>query len=206
MTCQHGDQQIKSSLGWLSFTLRRQVTHSCTALRSSERSASYTHAPPPHRPSRLPHCLLCPWCLFFSLSEAPPQTSPALALCSFRLLPWAECCPSLVALIVPFVGFGSVAQSRLAFPSPVDPIPSGLSAMTRLSQVALHGMAHSFIELDKAVVHVIRLVSFLWLWFSVCLPSDGEGWETYGSFLMGETDWGGNWVSLWWAGPCSVNF
>ena len=25
--------------------------------------------------------------------------------------------------------------------------------MTRLSWVALHGMAHSFIELDKAVVH-----------------------------------------------------
>ena len=25
----------------------------------------------------------------------------------------------------------------------------------------LHGMAHSFIELDKVVVHVIRLVSFL---------------------------------------------
>ena len=36
-------------------------------------------------------------------------------------------------------------------------------------------MAHSFTELDKAVVHVIRLVSFLWLWFSFCLPSDGEG-------------------------------
>ena len=35
------------------------------------------------------------------------------------------------------------------------------------------GMAHSFIELDKAVVHVIRLVSLLWLWFSVCWPSDG---------------------------------
>ena len=31
----------------------------------------------------------------------------------------------------------------------------------------LHGVAHSFIELDKAVVHVIRLVGFLWLWFSV---------------------------------------
>ena len=41
--------------------------------------------------------------------------------------------------------------------------------------VAPQGMAHSFIELDKAVVHVIRLVSFLWLWFSVCLPSDGRG-------------------------------
>ena len=33
--------------------------------------------------------------------------------------------------------------------------------------MALHGMAQSFIELDKAAVHVIRLVSFLWLWFSV---------------------------------------
>ena len=29
-------------------------------------------------------------------------------------------------------------------------------------------MAHSFIELDKAVVQMVRLVSFLWLWFSVC--------------------------------------
>ena len=38
---------------------------------------------------------------------------------------------------------------------------SKLSAMTHPSWVALHGMAHSFIELDKAVVHVISLVSFL---------------------------------------------
>ena len=35
--------------------------------------------------------------------------------------------------------------------------------MTRPSWVALHGMVHNFIELDKAVVHVIHLVSFLWL-------------------------------------------
>jgi len=28
----------------------------------------------------------------------------------------------------------------------------------------------SFIELDKAVVHVIRLVSFLWLWFQAVCP------------------------------------
>ena len=35
--------------------------------------------------------------------------------------------------------------------------------------------AHSFTELDKAVVHVMSLVSFLWLWFSVCLPCDGKG-------------------------------
>ena len=31
----------------------------------------------------------------------------------------------------------------------------------------------SFIELDKAVVHVIRLTSLLSLWF-VCLPSDAS--------------------------------
>ena len=37
------------------------------------------------------------------------------------------------------------------------------------SWVALHSMAHSFIELDKAVVHVIRLVSFCDCGFlSVC--------------------------------------
>ena len=65
--------------------------------------------------------------------------------------------------------------SGLPFPSPVDHVLSELSTMTRPSWVALHGMAHSFIELDKAVVHVISLVSFLWLWFSVYLPSDGEG-------------------------------
>ena len=35
------------------------------------------------------------------------------------------------------------------------------------------GMAHSFIELDKAVVHMISLVLFLWLWISFCLPPDG---------------------------------
>ena len=46
--------------------------------------------------------------------------------------------------------------------------------MTRLSWVDLLGMTHSFFELDKAVVLVIRLVSFLQLWFSVFLPSDGE--------------------------------
>ena len=63
--------------------------------------------------------------------------------------------------------------SGLPFPSPVDHVLSELSTMTRLSWVALHGMAQSFIELDKAVIYMIRLVSFLWLWFSFCLPSDG---------------------------------
>ena len=64
--------------------------------------------------------------------------------------------------------------SYLPFPSPVDHFLSELSTMTHPFLVALHSMAHSFIDLDKAVVQVIRLVSFLWLWFqSVCslMPS-----------------------------------
>ena len=40
---------------------------------------------------------------------------------------------------------------------------SELSIMTHLSWVTLHSMAHSFIELDKAVVHVIS-----WLVFCDC--------------------------------------
>ena len=68
--------------------------------------------------------------------------------------------------------------SGLPFPSPVL---SELSTMTCPSWVALHGMAHSFTELDKAVVHVISLVSFLWLWFSFWIRGlwklpDGRDW------------------------------
>ena len=59
-----------------------------------------------------------------------------------------------------------------AFPSPVDRVLSELSTMTRPSWVALHSLSH-IIELDKAVVHVISLVSFLWLWISFCVPSHG---------------------------------
>ena len=69
-------------------------------------------------------------------------------------------------LFILFMGFSKQEYwSGLPFPSPVDHILSELSAMTCPSWVALHSMAHSF----------IRLVRFLWLWFSVCLPSDGEG-------------------------------
>ena len=52
------------------------------------------------------------------------------------------------------------------------PLLSVLSTTIRLSWVALQDMAYSFMELDKAVIHVIRLVSFLCVWFSFCLPSD----------------------------------
>ena len=56
--------------------------------------------------------------------------------------------------------------SGLPFPPPGYHFLSELSTMTHPSWVALHGMAYSFIELDKTVVNVLRLFSFLWLWFS----------------------------------------
>ena len=42
----------------------------------------------------------------------------------------------------------------LSFPSLVDHVLSELNTMTHPSWVALHSMAYSFTELDKAVVHV----------------------------------------------------
>ena len=61
-----------------------------------------------------------------------------------------------------FMGFsGQEYRSGLPFPSPVDHVLSELSTMTRPSWLALHGMAHSFTELDKAVIQVISLISFL---------------------------------------------
>jgi len=49
-------------------------------------------------------------------------------------------------------------RSGLPFPPPVEDILSELSTMTHPSWV--HGMAHSFTELDKAVVHVMSSVIF----------------------------------------------
>ena len=43
----------------------------------------------------------------------------------------------------------------------MDHVLSELSTMTRPSSVARHGIDHSFIELDKAVVPVISLLSLL---------------------------------------------
>jgi len=58
-------------------------------------------------------------------------------------------------LFILFMEFSSQEYwSGLPFPSPVDNILSELSTLTCSSWVALHCMAHSFIELDKSVVHV----------------------------------------------------
>ena len=71
----------------------------------------------------------------------------------------------------------------------MDHVLSELSTMTRPSWVALHGMAHNFIELDKAVVHVISLFSFLCGFHFVC-PLRIRIRGLYGSFRVPETDWG----------------
>ena len=77
-------------------------------------------------------------------------------------------------LVIVFMGFWRQKYwNDFPFPSPVDHVLSELFIMTCQSWVALYGMALSFIELDKSVVHVISLISFLCLWFPFCLPSNG---------------------------------
>ena len=44
-------------------------------------------------------------------------------------------------------------MEMLPFPPPLDHVLSELSTMTCLSWVALHGMAHSFIELCRPLCH-----------------------------------------------------
>ena len=63
-------------------------------------------------------------------------------------------------LFILFKGFSRQEYwSGLPFPSPVDHILSELSTMTRPAWV-VPCMAHSFTELDKAVVHVIDWLVF----------------------------------------------
>ena len=68
-------------------------------------------------------------------------------------------------IFLPFHAVHRVLKARIlkwfAIPFSCGPHFAELSVMTHLSWVALHSMAHSFIELDKAVVHMISLVSFL---------------------------------------------
>ena len=98
--------------------------------------------------------------LFFHYSPVAYWASNDLGSSSFSVLSFC--------LFILFMAFSRQEYwSGLPLPSPVDYALSELSTMTHLSWVALHGMAHSFIELAKAVVQVIRLVSSLWLVFSL---------------------------------------
>ena len=89
---------------------------------------------------------------------------------------WVHLSVSYLFAFILFIAFSRQEYwSGLPFPSPVDHVLSELSTMSHLSWLSLHGMTHSFIGLDKVLVHVIRLVSFLSLLFPVSLPSDGGG-------------------------------
>ena len=70
----------------------------------------------------------------------------------------------LVFIISFHVAHGVLEAQMLkwfAIPFSSGPHLSQLSTMTRPSWVALNGTAYSFIELDKVVILVINLVSFL---------------------------------------------
>ena len=103
--------------------------------------------------------------LFFLSSPVAYQAPTNLGSSSFSVLSFC--------LFMLFLGFSRQEYwSCLSFPSPVDRILSELSTMG-LSRLALHSITHSFTELDNVVVFVISLVSFLRLWFSFSLSSDG---------------------------------
>ena len=76
-------------------------------------------------------------------------------------------------IILPVHTVHGVLKSRMlkwfAIPFSSGLHSSDLSTMTLLSWVAPPAWL-SFIGLDKAVVHVIRLTSFLWLWFQCVCP------------------------------------
>ena len=94
--------------------------------------------------------------LFLHSSPVAHWTSTNLGSSSFSVI--------YFYLFILFMGFSRQEYgSGFRFPSPVDHILLELSTMTCPSWVALHGMANSFIELDKAVVHVI-----VWLIFCDC--------------------------------------
>ena len=104
-------------------------------------------------------------------------------------------------LFILFMGFSRQEYwSHLPFPSPVDHILSELFTTTCPCWVALHSIAHSLIELDKSVIHVISLVSLLprwkrpWCWKRLKAgEGDKRGW---GVWMVSLTWW--TWV---WASP-----
>ena len=118
-----------------------------------------------------------PWLSLFSPSGAISLILSSSVLDTYQPGRFMVQCHILLLFIL-FIGSSrQECRCGLPFPSPMDHILSELSTMTFVpwGGGCLQGMAYNFIELDKAVIHVIILVSFLWLWFLFCLPSDGWG-------------------------------
>ena len=115
------------------------------------------------------------WLLLFILSGVTSSLISSSILGTYQPEEFIFQCP----IFLPFHTVHGVLKTRILMWSAI-PFSSGPRFIRTVHHdpSVLGGpthMAHSFIELDEAVVHVIRLVSFLCLRFSVCMPSDGEG-------------------------------
>ena len=108
-----------------------------------------------------PHCLAFHgWCQALWIVIAQHLNLPSL-LSLVCIKPEV----SSFCLFIPFMGFSRQQYwSGLPFPSPVHHV---------LSELSIHALPAWLIIslLDNAVVHVISLISFLWLCFSFCLLS-----------------------------------
>ena len=105
---------------------------------------------------------------FFILSGVISPLISSSILGTYRPGKFIFQCP----IFLPFTLFmefsGHEYWSRLPFPSSMDHILSELSTMTHQFWVALHSMAHSFIELDKAVMSLLSLMWWVFLVFCDC--------------------------------------
>ena len=114
------------------------------------------------------------WLHLFTLSGVIPPLISRSILGTYPPGEFIFQCPIFLPFTL-FMGFSrQECWNGLPFPSAVDHI------FVRTSTMTPHGIAHSFIELDKAVDHVIRLSSFLWLCFSVCLSGADNVLGKYG--------------------------
>ena len=100
---------------------------------------------------------------FVYLHKEPPFSYINLCYCFLHFSLW-----SLWFLFIIFRGFSRQECWWFTIPFSSEHILLELSTIS--SWVVLHGMAHGFIELDEVMIHVTSLLSFLWLWFSFCLP------------------------------------
>ena len=127
-------------------------------------------------PSPVTSTARCCFCFGFVSSSFLESFFPLISssiLGTYRPGEFIFQCP----IFLPFLTFHGVLKTRIpkwfAITFSSGPCFVRTSHMTHPSWLALHGMAHSCTELDKAVVYVVSLVSFLWLCFSFHLPSDG---------------------------------
>ena len=109
-----------------------------------------------------PKCCFCFGSVSFFFLELFLNSSP-VAHCAPTDLGCSSFSIISFCVFILFMGFSRQEYwSSFAISFSMNHVLSELSTITQ-SWVALHGMVHSYIELHKAVIHVISLVSFLWL-------------------------------------------